>query len=159
MPFAPQIEELAPDDRIAGAAVARLIHAEWGAPAGAELGESEAWRDARLETGGETIFVARAGERTLGCVGVRRDDLEGYEPLGPWLACLVVAPGARAKGIGARLVRASERWAAARKRSALYTYTLTPEFFRKLGWRQFGAISLHEKAFALMRADLEIGAG
>ena len=148
--FTPLIEQLQPNDRNGETAVAELIHAEWGVPAGAELREAQQWCVDRRRADGETIFVARSGEQVLGCVGVRMFDPDGYEHLGPWVSCLVVAPSARGRGLATRLVLASSRWIAAQGQSAIYTYTQIPEFYRKLCWLDFGSILVADRAYDLM---------
>jgi polyamine oxidase len=89
-----------------------------------------------------TTFIAFDGpDRTpndvLGSVSVIADDeLDGFSQVGPWLASLYVAPGARGRGIGGLLTRHCIREARRLGVARLHLFTdNTTDYYRARGWR------------------------
>lgn len=83
----------------------------------------------------EASLVARLGGEIAGSVLLVRNELDARHDLGPWLAGLVVAPGARGRGIGTALVRAVEAHGRALGVENLYLYTwAASRFYELLGW-------------------------
>lgn len=82
-------------------------------------------------------LVATADARVVGVVALKEHDMETRLDLGPWLAGLYVDSAWRGRGIGARLVTALERKAAAIGHRRLFLYTPDAErFYVKLGWQR-----------------------
>ena len=84
------------------------------------------------------FLVETEGDALLGCVAVEPygDPSAGSGQRAGLLRSLAVAPEARGRGLGGRLVDAAEARARADGLGALYLLTATAEaFFRARGWR------------------------
>ena len=101
-----------------------------------------------------TTLVAVDDARVIGSVSLLEDDLPGWGHLTPWLASLFVVADERKRGIGARLVDACVREAAALGAPLLYLFTAgQEEYYRSKGWELIEHIVLSGKdATILSRA-------
>lgn len=81
----------------------------------------------------EGLFVAEQEGRVVGAAyGVRRlipADGADLEPTSGWIPFFFVAPQARRRGVGARLVRAAMEWLAAKGAKTAYFSSYTPNYF------------------------------
>jgi len=80
-------------------------------------------------------FVALEGDRLVGMASIIAHDMSTRQELSPWLAMVYVAPEARNRGIGSRLVRTVMQEAETLGLERLYL--LTPDkmtFYSRLGW-------------------------
>jgi predicted N-acetyltransferase YhbS len=135
------------------AAVAELIYAEyWRGVSGYSPAHfARRLREANDPDRIPLCLVAIAGGATVGTVNLVDNDDARRPHLHPWLAALVVVPGARGRGVGTRLVRAllDEAW---RLRFAtLYFGTTGAGFYRRLGARPHEQVTAD---FCIMRFDL-----
>lgn len=100
-------------------------------------------------------LVGMDGDRVLGSVSLIADDLPGWEHLTPWLASVFVAPDARGRGIGSRLVEEAEATAARLGYRRLHLFTSGQEpFYRRLGWVPLAATALRNHPVTVMMKDL-----
>lgn len=94
----------------------------------------EEW-DAHDEAGSGTLhFVARDGERALGCARLRRlDDAAKIERV-------AVLPEARERGLGRALMEAAETaaWRRGAERLRIHAQTRVIPFYERIGWRVLG---------------------
>jgi GNAT superfamily N-acetyltransferase len=72
----------------------------------------------------------------IGAVGLGEFDIEERRDRSPWVLGMIVAPPYRGSGIGGRLMRALEAWAARRGYSRLWVATggRAVDFYQKCGW-------------------------
>jgi GNAT superfamily N-acetyltransferase len=118
--------------------VGEIRWAEWGKPP--EPVDLDYWVDVtRQEAGHDEIpltWVAiDAHGRAIGAVGILEFDPDGFRDRSPWLVGMVVTPEWRARGIGSRLVRELEGWAAQRGFPRVWVATGPAErFYQKCGW-------------------------
>jgi GNAT superfamily N-acetyltransferase len=118
--------------------VGEIRCAEWGKPP--EPVELDYWVDVtRREAGHDEIpvtWVAIDGQgRAVGAVGILEFDPDEFRDRSPWLVGMVVAPDWRARGIGSRLVRELEGWAAQQGFPRVWVATGPAErFYQKCGW-------------------------
>ena len=112
-------------------------HRQWGClhpGAGIERVRAELQRHL-----GEAVipstFVARDGD-VLGSAAIVERDMRTRPDDGPWLASVYVAPEARGRGVGTRLVRHVMQ--VARDTNVPELFLFTPDragFYARLGWR------------------------
>ena len=100
------------------------------------------WWIARLaESAGRgelpTVWVALADGAPAGSIALIDFDMDIHRDVSPWLAGLFVATEFRGLGIAAELVRTCERGAAALGAASLYLQTEIPDFYARLGWREY----------------------
>lgn len=102
-----------------------------------------------------TTLVAMDGDQVLGSVSLVNEDAPEFREQGDaWLASLYVVPEARGRGLGALLVRALVRFAAAQKVARLWLFTSEhAAFYARLGWRPQGSATLRGIPVQLM--DIE----
>ena len=91
-----------------------------------------------------TTVVSVEDGAPLGSVSLVLEDAPELSAHGsPWLASLYVAPAARGRGLGARLVQAAVAHAASLGVAELFLFT--PEhvaFYQRLGWRALARTAL-----------------
>ncbi len=132
-------------------------------------GTLESWTAGMAQHAGASEIpgklVALSGGRPVAVVCLVRDDMPGYGPaagLTPWIKGLYVAPAARRQGIGARLVRRCEAWAASLGHRDLYLYTQrdspAQSLYESLGWQIIGTGHFEEIDVTVMRKDRVIAA-
>jgi predicted N-acetyltransferase YhbS len=104
-------------------------------------------------------LVAHDGTRPFGVVAVRKQDLEGWGHIGPWLGGLYVFPEARGRGLGSRLCRAAQSHAARLGISELYLFTLDQgSLYRRLGWQRIAEAKWSGRCGEVLRRDLHASA-
>ena len=86
------------------------------------------------------VVATDARGRVLGCAALRE-----YSPSLAEVASVAVAAEAHGLGIGAALVRRVEHLARARGTSELFALTMTPPFFKALGYRVVDRAQFPEK--------------
>ena len=145
------------------ATLATWHHAEWGHlyndwtldVARAELADHASHRTL------PTTLVLIDDGRPLGSVSLVLEDAPEFCDEGsPWLASLYVAPEARGRGLGARLVNAAVALAARERITQLFLFT--PEhakFYQRLGWRLITRTSLKGTPVDLMEIAPVSGGG
>ncbi|MDH0300981.1 MULTISPECIES: GNAT family N-acetyltransferase [unclassified Pseudomonas] len=80
-------------------------------------------------------LVALDGDRLLGSAALTADDLPGRSDIGPWLACVFVAPQARGQGLAQRLVEGICDHARSNGITKLYLHTHDRSaYYAKRGW-------------------------
>ena len=80
-------------------------------------------------------LVALDGDRLLGSAALASDDLPGRSDLGPWLACVFVAPEARGQGLAERLIEGVCEHARSNAVTTLYLHTHDQDaYYAKRGW-------------------------
>nr|WP_264185661.1 GNAT family N-acetyltransferase [Roseicella aerolata] len=100
-------------------------------------------------------FVAEEAGRPLGTATLDTEDLAGRPDLAPWLASVLVAPAARRRGIGTRLVGHVEAVAAALGHRRLYLHTMDRSaFYAARGWQALGTELWLGRPTVLMAKDL-----
>jgi GNAT superfamily N-acetyltransferase len=112
--------------------ITRWLWSEWGTPTNHGLYGSLV-AHCRKDTI-PAIYVAFAGGKPTGTVGLLRTDLLSRQEFTPWMAVLYVLPEYRGQGIAARL---QEHAVAEAKRLGLpeiYLYTKMSGFYEKTGW-------------------------
>ena len=98
-----------------------------------------------------TTLVAVDGACVVGLVSLLAADLPGWTHLTPWLASLFVVPDERRRGIGARLVDACVREAAALGAPALFLFTAGQEgYYQAKGWELIEHIVLSGNAATIL---------
>ncbi|NLE45346.1 MAG: GNAT family N-acetyltransferase, partial [Chloroflexi bacterium] len=116
--------------------------AQWHQPQWAHLGPGRTIEDwvatfqkHLLRRSVPSTFVALAGGVLLGSAAIIAYDLESRRDLSPWLACVLVAPEHRGKGIGTALVKRTVIEARDLGFPRLYLYTVDREgFYARMGW-------------------------
>lgn len=91
-----------------------------------------------------TTWLALDGEDWLGSVSLLANDDPRIDQYTPWLASLYVRPDARARGIGAALVKRCVQAAAALDVPRLHLYCqdgLVP-YYTRLGWQPYDRLPL-----------------
>ena len=100
-------------------------------------------------------LIAFEGERLLGGACLAADDLPAREELGPWLACVYVAPDARGRGLAAELIEGICAQAKATGVRTLYLHTHDQrEYYAKRGWAAIEPFERWGKAHWLMSRAL-----
>jgi GNAT superfamily N-acetyltransferase len=138
-------------------ALAHWHHREWGS-----LMPDWTRGDAERELAGHavrrdiptTLVLLDDDGALVGSVSVLDEDASQFRDLSPWLASLYVAPTARGRGLGARLVRAALD--VARDQGVPRLYLFTPDrasFYERLGWTVLGSRMLAGRAVTLMAID------
>lgn len=100
-------------------------------------------------------LIATDNGQLLGGAALARDDLAERPDLGPWLACVLVAPEARGQGLAEQLIegicdQARER---AIKTLYLHTHDQSP-YYAKRGWTVLEGFQAWGKAQWLMSRAL-----
>ncbi|CZT29355.1 acetyltransferase [Pseudomonas cerasi] len=91
----------------------------------------------------------------LGGASLASDDLAERPDLGPWLACVLVKPEVRGRGVAGQLIDGICSHARAVGISTLYLHTHDQHrFYAKRGWRVLGRIEAWGKEHYLMSQDL-----
>ena len=80
-------------------------------------------------------LIATEHGQLLGGAALARDDLPERPDLGPWLACVLVAPEARGQGLAEQLIEGVCDQARERGISTLYLHTHDQSaYYAKRGW-------------------------
>jgi GNAT superfamily N-acetyltransferase len=117
--------------------VAAWIFQEWGRDfAEHTLEEVEAKFRTHLNRDRVPLtLIALLDDHPVGTASLFVSDMDTRADLSPWLAAVYVLPGHRSRGLGTRLVEASE--AVARQVGIPRLYLFTPDresFYARLGW-------------------------
>ena len=112
---------------------AQWFHEKWGVPVEAYL-ES---MDACLAKAGPVPqwYLAVAGERILGGMGVIENDFHDRKDLAPNVCAVYTEPGARCQGIAGALLNFVCADMNARGVSTLYLVTDHTSFYERYGWQ------------------------
>jgi predicted N-acetyltransferase YhbS len=101
-------------------------------------------------------LVALEGAELLGSASLLVDDLPGWEHLTPWLASVFVAPAARGRGVGTRLVTEAAGTAQRLGVERLHLFTAgQADFYRRLGWRDLARTRLGDHPVEVLSLDLK----
>lgn len=101
-------------------------------------------------------LVAVEGGVLLGGAALAREDLPGRTDLGPWLACVFVAPQARGQGIAEALVEGICARAAEQGEARLYLHTQDrADYYAKRGWVLLEQFQRWQKTQSLMVRTLQ----
>jgi predicted N-acetyltransferase YhbS len=126
-------------DSLASAeAVAMLRWQEWGCPPEPE--DPAWWLEVTLSEAGKeelpVTFVARDDVgAVLGAVGLDIYDLDDRHDTTPWVTGMIVRHDLRGQGIGSKLMRHLERWAAEHHIAEAWVGTESAAaFYEKCGW-------------------------
>lgn len=80
-------------------------------------------------------LIVTDGDQLLGGAALAQDDLSSRPDLGPWLACVLVAPEARGQGLAARLIEGICGHARDSGITTLYLHTHDKsDYYAKRGW-------------------------
>jgi GNAT superfamily N-acetyltransferase len=122
--------------------VGQIRRAEWGTPP--EPTDLDFWVEVtRKEAGRDempiTWVAVNEQRRAIGAVGIDDFDPNEFRDRSPWLVGMVVAPDWRGQGVGKRLVRQLEIWAAGESISRVWVATGPPGgpaelFYRSCAW-------------------------
>lgn len=100
-------------------------------------------------------LIALEDGQLLGGAALARDDLDQRPDLGPWLACVFVAPQARGRGLAERLIEGICQRAKEQGVEVLYLHTQDKsEYYAKRGWRVLERFEGWGKEQWLMCRDL-----
>lgn len=117
--------------------VTALLEAEFGTPMGKHF-YPELVEHSQTPNGLPLTMVAVEDGRLQGTVGVWRTDMLSRQDLTPWLACLVVRPELRSRGIGRALQEAVKEYCRGQGFPAVYLYTTLVGYYERSGWRYLG---------------------
>ncbi|MFT6431963.1 MAG: N-acetylglutamate synthase-like GNAT family acetyltransferase [Halopseudomonas sp.] len=82
----------------------------------------------------QTLIALEDGQ-LLGGAALAKDDLAERPELGPWLACVLVAPQARRRGLAEQLIEGIYSQARAKGHERLYLHTHDRgDYYAKRGW-------------------------
>lgn len=80
-------------------------------------------------------LIATERDQLLGGATLARNDLSDRPDLGPWLACVFIAPEARCRGLATRLIEGICEHAQEAGFTALYLHTHSQShYYTRLGW-------------------------
>lgn len=134
--------------------VAGWIYAQWlrGRP-GMSMALAEAKFRGHLQRDAiPTTLIALVEGIPIATASIYVDDLEERRDLGPWLAAVYVAPPWRRRGVGGRVVGATE--AVARRLAIPQLFLFTPDqehFYAQLGWGTIGQAHDHGEQVVVMQ--------
>lgn len=101
-------------------------------------------------------LIALDGEQLLGSAALAADDLPQRTDLGPWLACVFVAPQARGQGLAEQLIEGICEHARNSGVRELYLHTHDQNaYYAKRGWVPVEAFSAWGKPHWLMSRRLQ----
>ncbi|NER60390.1 GNAT family N-acetyltransferase [Pseudomonas sp. MAFF212428] len=111
---------------------------------------------AQGQTDGSLLsLIALNDNRLLGSASLAREDLPQRPDLGPWLACVFVAPEARGQGIAEALIEGVLAKAKALGHSHLYLHTHDrADYYHKRGWQHLEPFQAWGKSHWLMQYPL-----
>ena len=92
------------------------------------------FRDGQSNGDWQTLIALEDGE-LLGGASLAKDDLPERPELGPWLACVFVAPQARQRGLAEQLIEGVYSQACAQGYERLHLHTHDRgDYYAKRGW-------------------------
>ncbi len=102
-----------------------------------------------------TLLALNEQDELLGSASLVEDDMNGSVAYSPWLANVLVLPGARGAGIGGKLIAAIEDTAKTLGFPALHLFTEDQQaLYQRRGWQALQEMSFEGKAVSLMRKML-----
>ncbi|MFI8479784.1 GNAT family N-acetyltransferase [Pseudomonas sp. NPDC078700] len=100
-------------------------------------------------------LVVTDGDQLLGSAALAQDDLSSRPELGPWLACVLVAPEARGRGLAAQLIEGICNHARDSGIKTLYLHTHDKaDYYAKRGWHLLERFDAWGKEQCLMSLAL-----
>ena len=100
-------------------------------------------------------LIAVEDEQLLGGAALATNDLAERPELGPWLACVFIAPHARQRGLAEQLIEGICTEAKRGGTSRIYLHTHDRhEYYAKRGWQVLERFEAWDKAQWLMTRDL-----
>jgi len=100
-------------------------------------------------------LVALDGDKLVGTVSLKPQDLEVRPELTPWLGGMFVVPEWRRRGVASLLMQRAVEEARRLKLATLYLWTSSAEgLYRKLGWQPVEGLDYCGKHIVVMRSDL-----
>lgn len=112
------------------------------------------FRDGQSNGDWQSLIVLEDGE-LLGGASLAKDDLPERSDLGPWLACLLVAPQARRRGLAEQLIESVYALARAQGHERLYLHTHDQgDYYTRRGWDYIEPFHAWGKAHWLMQRTL-----
>ncbi|MET0123987.1 MAG: GNAT family N-acetyltransferase [Pseudomonas caspiana] len=100
-------------------------------------------------------LIAVEDGQLLGGAALARNDLAERPELGPWLACVFIAPHARQRGLAEQLIEGICTAAKANGNTRLYLHTHDRhEYYAKRGWQVLECFQAWDKEHWLMGRDL-----
>ncbi|WP_434141267.1 GNAT family N-acetyltransferase (plasmid) [Pseudomonas luteola] len=102
----------------------------------------------------QTLIALEDGQ-LMGGAALARDDLPERPELGPWLACVFVAPQARQRGLAEQLIAGVCSIAKAKGHERLYLHTHDRHgYYSKRGWEYVQTFDAWNKEHWLMQRNL-----
>ena len=99
--------------------------------------------------------IALENEQLLGGAALARNDLPERPELGPWLACVFIAPSARQRGLAEQLIAEVCGIAQRSGHKRLYLHTHDRrDYYAKRGWEYVASFSAWGKEHSLMQRRL-----
>ncbi|WP_339842587.1 GNAT family N-acetyltransferase [uncultured Halopseudomonas sp.] len=112
------------------------------------------FRDGQNNGEWQTLIALQDGE-LLGGASLAKDDLSERPDLGPWLACVLVAPHARQRGLAEQLIEGVYSQARAKGHERLYLHTHDRgDYYAKRGWEYMERFHAWGKEHWLMQRKL-----
>lgn len=100
-------------------------------------------------------YLALAGERVVGTVGLWRCDLISRQDLFPWLASLYVDESYRGRGLSEKLQQRVIEECRLRGYADLYLYSACADYYERFGWGYIGdALDYPDKPVRLYHKSL-----
>lgn len=108
------------------------------------------------QTNGDWLtLIAHEHGQLLGSAALATNDLQQRADLGPWLACVYVAPHARGRGLAAELVARICATAQAQGVERLYLHTHDrQDYYAARGWTPLESFQAWGSSHCLMARDL-----
>ncbi|OEO25565.1 GNAT family N-acetyltransferase [Pseudomonas sp. J237] len=108
------------------------------------------------QTNGDWLtLIAHEHGQLLGSAALATNDLQQRADLGPWLACVYVAPHARGRGLAAELVARICATAQAQGVERLYLHTHDRrDYYAARGWTALESFQAWGSSHCLMARDL-----
>ncbi|GAB7532751.1 GNAT family N-acetyltransferase [Pseudomonas sp. 3A(2025)] len=105
--------------------------------------------------GNWSCLIAMEHGQLLGGATLASNDLPDRPDLGPWLACVLIAPHARRRGLAAQLIEGICNQAKQSGFKVLYLHTHDQsDYYRRLGWQVLERFAAWEKPQYLMSRNL-----
>ena len=112
------------------------------------------FREGQNDASWRTLIMLE-GDQLLGGAALAKNDLPERPELGPWLACVFVAPSARQRGLAERLISGLCSEAQALGHHQLYLHTQDRrDYYSKRGWQYVESFRAWGKEHSLMQLKL-----
>jgi N-acetylglutamate synthase-like GNAT family acetyltransferase len=133
--------------------LAPWLHAEWGwfTPGSTLDGRLAKLREHLNRDELPLAVIAHANGVLLGTAALRAQDMDTRTDLTPWLASVYVAPAARERGVGARLVARVEAEARRLGFRTLHLVTFDKaSYYAKRGWQELERTRYRDEPVVIM---------